>query len=132
MTISKGLPQLRLRGRVFLLPAIVGLGLLLSACGSPSSTGTIDGRLLAFGGISTSLKGQPLAGHVKAMSSKGKSFATAVSKDGIFVLHVPMGTYSLSGSSPQFGGGRYECLGRIKVTVSMGTVTKDNVVCPEK
>ena len=103
MTIRNKSARVRLRGWVFLASALAGLGLLLSACGSLSSIGTINGRLLAYGGASVSLKGRPLEGHIKATNSRGTSFVTSVPKDGNFVFQVPTGTYSLAGSSPQFG-----------------------------
>jgi hypothetical protein len=119
--------------RTLLSAAFVTSGLLLSACGLPSSsTGTIKGQLLAYGGISVSLKGRPLEGQVRATSTRGRSFETSVPKDGDFVLQVPTGTYSLVGSSPQFGGGQYGCFARVRVTVSEGQTTKEDVVCPEK
>ena len=57
---------------------------------------------------------------------------TTVPSDGSFELHVPPGSYFLVGSSPLFEGGKYECEGKVKVTVLEDQAVIEDVVCPEK
>ena len=79
----------------------------MGACGPSSpSTGTIKGQLLTYGGLSVSPQGRPFDGHVTATDANGRSFVTSVPLDGNFVLQVPKGTYTLTGSSPRFGSGQ--------------------------
>jgi len=107
-------------------------GLLLASCGSSSApTGVIRGELLTDGGLSTTPHGQPFRGHVKA-EGDATSYVTSVPASGRFTLRGPVGTYSLAGSSPQFGSGQYACRAASDVRVTPGTTSHAIVVCHEK
>jgi hypothetical protein len=118
------------------IASVVAIGLLVSACGSsspaPPPTGTIQGRLLTYGGLSLSPQGRPFEGHVRATAAKGKAVVVAVPSDGNFALQLPAGTYSLTGASPEYGDGLYLCLAPDKVTVAPGRTAKQDVICSEK
>lgn len=72
---------------------------------------------------------RPTNGKVEAMDQSGNTFSVAVSENGQFVLHLPMGTYSLTGSSPNYDGGKGKCFGSHKITVSRGQTTRPIVSC---
>jgi hypothetical protein len=104
----------------------------MSACGTPSvDTGTISGGLSISGGLPPGQQ-RPTNGSVEATGKGGVAYSTALSKNGQFVFHLPPGTYSLTGTSPKYGGGKYTCLGSDKINVSQGHTTKADVNCAEK
>ena len=121
------------RRNLMTFAAVSVAGLLMSACGTPStSAGTIKGTLLASGGPSASSHGQSLNGQVVATDANGRTFDTGVPQDGTFVLRVPAGIYVLEGTSPGFDGGKDECRGNAKIRVSKNQTSRMNVVCSEK
>jgi hypothetical protein len=117
---------------LFLL--IVGTLIAVSTIGASKSQyhSSIKGQLLLSGGPSTSAVSRPSGGQVTARNASGQSFVTSVPSSGSFVLQLPAGRYSLTGSSPQFGGGQYECFGHVKINVSKGKTTRQNAICEEK
>jgi hypothetical protein len=89
---------------------------------------SIRGQLLLTGGPGPGER-FPSEGEVIAINASQESFRSSVSSNGEFLLHLPVGRYTLTGSSPQFGGGRYECFGRQKVRVLKDSVAHQNVSC---
>lgn len=126
----------RLGRRVLLTSALLAAGVLMSSCGSTVVvTGTIRGEFLLSGGPAPG-QSRPTNGNVAATSTVGNFthvYSTTVSQSGQFVLHLPAGTYSLSGSSPSYDGGKWKCLGSSKkFTVSQNQTTRAIVYCLEK
>jgi hypothetical protein len=115
--------------------AILASGALLSSCGSTAVvTGTLKGQLLLSGGPPPG-KNRPTNGNVVATSNVGNisyRYSTPVSQSGQFVLHLAPGIYSLTGSSPNYDGGKGKCFGSKKFTVSLSHSTRTIVYCPEK
>jgi len=70
-------------------------------------------------------------GEVTATNSSGQSFTASAPATGMFTLHLPAGTYALTGSSPQFGSGKYKCMAQREITVFNGKPAHENVFCPE-
>jgi hypothetical protein len=52
-----------------------------------------------------------------------------VGQDGAFTLVLPVGTYVLSGTSPQMNGGQGSCAATSPVTVVTGGTAHADVVC---
>jgi hypothetical protein len=118
--------------RLLFSSALLASGVLMSSCGLTSVvTGTIRGQLLLSGGPPPVQK-RPTNGNVEATGSGRNTYATTVSQNGQFVLHLPAGTYSLTGSSPNYDGGKGECFGSKKFTVSQRQTTRAFVYCLEK
>jgi hypothetical protein len=125
-------PRGRLGRRLLFSSAPLASGVLMSSCGSPSVvTGTMKGQLFISGGPSPG-QNRPTNGNVEATGRGRNTYSTAVSENGQFVLHLPTGTYSLTGSSPNFDGGKGKCLGPDKITVSESQTIRANVNCLEK
>jgi hypothetical protein len=114
---------------IFVAAMIVSM--VLTGCSSGSAKGTITGSLMAVGGP-VGNAAQPLPGTVVLMNSSGRSTTMTVSDDGIFEVHVAAGSYSLSGSSPLFGDGRYDCLADGPVQVQVSTPVMVEVDCAMK
>jgi hypothetical protein len=79
---------------------------------------------------------KPVAGTVVATSTTGRRCKVAVGPDGTFTMHVVPGTYTFTGESPSFGGGKYRCTNGAPVkltdrpTNSQGPSPQVTVVCP--
>jgi len=91
----------------------------------------VSGQLLITGGPAPG-KPRPSEGEITATNPNGQSFTASAPATGIFTLHLPAGTYSLTGSSPQFGNGKYKCMARREITAFNEMSTHANVFCPEK
>jgi hypothetical protein len=124
-----------MRGRV----SIVALILLLVGALSvflalrsdiPHYDASVAGRLIISGGPAP---GTPRSsgGEVDAQNANGQSFSVSVPSSGKFILQLPEGSYSLTGTSPQFGEGD-KCSALRDVTVSKGTLVHEDVLCQEK
>jgi|ERR1035438_3503152 hypothetical protein len=118
--------------QALVLSALLVSGVLMSACGSPSGDmGSIEGRLSISGGPAPGTD-KPTSGNVKAIDKRGATTSTAANGKGQYMLHIEVGTYSLSGTSPNFDGGKIKCHALSKVTVSKDRTTTANTYCPEK
>ena len=113
------------------LLVIGALSVALTLRASSHYHASVKGQLLISGGPFPG-KPRPSEGEVTAKTANGQSFAVAVPATGKFALQLPAGTYSLTGSSPQFGGGQYKCLALREVTVSKSRSTHEDVICAEK
>lgn len=75
---------------------------------------------------------RPLSGTVTAETS-GRGFRTfPVGTEGRFTVHPVVGTYTVSGLSPQFEGGKAECHATEPVTVTKGVTSRVTVDCQER
>jgi len=98
---------------------------------SPHFHASVQGQLLISGGPAPGTP-RPSEGEVTATNAVGQSYKVTVPATGKFTLPLPAGTYSITGSSPQFGNGQYRCLARREVTLSNGMSTHEDVFCSEK
>ena len=122
-----------MRGRVvFITLSILIVGtlsvFLALRSDAPRYHASVGGRLLISGGPAPGTP-RPTGGEVIARNANGQTFSVSVPASGKFFLQLPGGTYSLTGSSPQFGEGD-KCLAL--VTVPKGESVHENVLCQEK
>ena len=109
-----------------------GVAMFLAACGGQAtvtSDGIVTGQLIRVGGPAP---GAPVAlfGQIEARDGAGHHYTVAVGHDGRFHLHLPAGTYRLTGHSPQIQSGKGLCVAMKPVSVSKnGTLTGVRVVC---
>ncbi len=94
--------------------------------GSAARTPGISGTLRMVGGPPPGMD-RPVAGAVTVTSATTEC-GLDVGADGSFELTVPVGTYTVTGRSPSFGGSRYECSGGTVKVTSAGE-TPVTVVC---
>lgn len=105
------------------------LGGCADAPGGP--TGTVTGHLEMVGGPATLSGRTPrflVPGTITAVSGSS-AFHASAAKDGSFTLTLPVGTYTLTGTSPQDNDGRATCIADGLVTVRTGQVTHADVAC---
>ena len=118
--------------RMLVLSALLVGGVFASACGSPSADmGSIRGQLSISGGPAPGTV-KATSGNVEAIGIGGVGTSTATDGEGHFSLHLGVGTYSLSGTSPNFDGGKIKCLALAKVIVSKDKTTSADIHCSEK
>jgi hypothetical protein len=119
-----------------ILAALVVIGIVVAiavnALSPPSpATGTLTGTLQALGGPGGAGP-RPLSGTITAKTS-GKGILTSpVGADGRFTVHPVVGTYTVSGSSPQFEDGKAECHASEPVTVTKDVTSRVTVDCQEQ
>jgi hypothetical protein len=63
--------------------------------------------------------------------SGSKEFHVAVGSDGAYSLVIPQGTYTVSGRSPLYQGGRLVCRATSDAIVTTSSVTTVDVFCQE-
>lgn len=97
---------------------------------SPHDHASISGQLLISGGPAPGTP-RPSDGEVTARNATGQSFAVSVPATGRFIVYLPAGTYTLTGSSPQFGASQYMCNAQHKVKVIKGSSIREDVYCNE-
>jgi hypothetical protein len=79
---------------------------------------------------------KPVAGTVVATRTTGLRCEVGVGPDGTFTMHVVSGTYTFTGHSPSFGGGKGLCTNGAPVkltdrpTNSRGFPPRITVICP--
>jgi hypothetical protein len=103
---------------------------LLAGCSG--GTGVISGELVAVGGPANVR--QSLPGTVQ-ISGEGHEFRYRIqpSADGGFSVEVPAGTYVVSGRSPLYQGGRFDCrINQPSLTVHAGETITIDVSCQMK
>ena len=117
-----------------LLPVLVA-SVSLAGCSSPDGpsgpTGTLTGTLQAVGGPAG---GSPraLSGQVTARESNGARYSFSAGANGRFSIHVPVGTYTVSGQNPDYEGGTAKCQASGPVKVTKGATSSVAVDCQEK
>jgi len=72
---------------------------------------------------------RPVRGTVTAAASSGARCEVTVRNDGRFDLDLARGVYHLTGRSPLFGGGKYQCSADRRVALVDKRVVA-NVICP--
>jgi hypothetical protein len=116
-----------------LLPAMAA-SVLLASCSSPNGppgpTGTLTGTLQAVGGPSGAGP-RALSGQVTLHGSNGRKAIISVGANGRFSAPVSVGTYTVSGQSPQYEGGAADCKASGPVTVTKGLTSRVKVDCQE-
>ena len=96
---------------------------------SVALTGQLAGVLLISSPMRTTY---PTSGSAELVGPVRRQLA--IGSDGRFVAEVPPGQYRVTGHSPPYGNGAYDCIvssGR-SVQVSRGQTTQIEVVCLEK
>lgn len=96
----------------------------------PGPTGTLTGTLQAVGGPA-GVGPRALSGRVTLHGSNGHFATISVGASGRFSLPASVGTYTVSGQSPQFEGGTASCRSSGPVSVTKGVTTKVEVDCNE-
>ena len=118
-----------------ILLAIMAAGITLAGCsaptGPPGPTGTLAGTLQAVGGTAGASP-RALSGQIFLHESNGTRFAVTVGANGRFSIAATVGTYAVSGRSPQFEGGATDCQASGPVTVTQGATSTIEVDCQEK
>jgi hypothetical protein len=94
--------------------------------GEPLGRGTIAGTLREIGGRPPGLN-RTISGTV---SFEGTGESAAASTGGTFSVDVAVGTYTVTGTSPQYQGGLAQCHADAPVVVRRGHTTKVTVICP--
>lgn len=109
------------------LAATTAIGGCTGGLGKP---GTVSGVFLMVGGPSPGVSVR-LPGRVIASSRNGQRRTVTVSTDGRFAIHLPPGTYQLTGYSPRVHVGNHEmrCVAMHRVHVRSGRSTRGNVYC---
>jgi hypothetical protein len=104
--------------------------------GQPTATAaaaaTAQGRLLRVGGpAGTRPAGLP--GTVRFRAEGGGEIATArTAGDGSFSIAVHPGRYVVTGTSPLFGEGKYECRTEKSVEITAAGLDKIQVICNQR
>jgi hypothetical protein len=111
--------------RVFFGMALAG-SLILAGCGGSPADGTLTGHLSAHGGPRPGT--QPLPGSVIAVGAGGR-YVAAVGSDGTYLVKLPPGVYSVTGTSPLFLAGKGRCAASGTVTTSRRRTSTANVFC---
>ncbi|KQZ87424.1 hypothetical protein ASD62_17720 [Phycicoccus sp. Root563] len=71
-----------------------------------------------------------LRGEIVFKSATGQTTTTKTGSDGMFTIAVKPGTYTVTGSSPQYSDGQGACQTDDPVTVSSAGLTGVTVTCP--
>lgn len=91
------------------------------------ASGAVAGRLLRVGGIAP---GRPVGVHGKVTATEvatGFSQQASTNSRGFFVISLPVGTYRLSGRSPQINAGQWMGDAKALVHVKVGRTSQANV-----
>jgi len=101
-------------------------------CSSTPGTGFVSGRLQAVGGPAPGAP-RAISGTVIARAPNQSSYSVKVGSDGQFLLQLPVGSWVITGRSPQYEGGQAVCLQAGKpIKVSANTTTSNvDVNCQE-
>jgi len=112
--------------------AAVALTAVAGCSGGPApSTGTVTGYLEMAGGPATLAGGTPsfrVPGTITAVSARDTQHGPAA-KNGAFTLVLPVGTYTLTGTSPQYNSGQGRCIATGRVVIRAGVITRADVTC---
>lgn len=118
---------------VLLVVVVVSIRLvsLTSPTGPSGPTGTLTGILQAVGSPAGA-RPQALSGQVTLHGSGGHLTGITVGAKGRFSVPVSVGTYTVTGQSPQYGGGSATCHAAGTVSVTKGATTNVRVECGKK
>ena len=102
-----------------------------SPTGPSGATGTVTGVLQAVGGVARQ-GSRTLSGQVTFVDVNGtRRYSADVGANGRFSVPAPVGTYSVSGRSPQYDGGTGVCRASGLVVITKGVTSSVEVDCPE-
>jgi hypothetical protein len=114
-----------------LLPALV-TSVALAGCSSPNGppgpAGTLTGMLQAVGN-SPGDGLRALSGQVTLHGSSGHISGITVGASGRFSVPVTVGTYTVTGQSPQYEGGTAVCRAPGPIVVTKGVTSRVEVDC---
>lgn len=79
---------------------VASISILTGCSGQTGPHQTVTGLLVRVGGLAPGSP-VPLPGTVVARNTAGGQFTTSTGKNGRFQLSLPLGTYRLTGHSPQ-------------------------------
>jgi hypothetical protein len=119
------------------LMVVIGGALLLAGCSSGTSTppkavsGTVTGILEAVGGAAPGTP-RPLVGTVSIHGARGTTITAKTGSDGRFSVRVAAGSYTVTGRSPLYQGGKANCTASGSITVTGGATKRVLVACQEK
>jgi hypothetical protein len=88
---------------------------LVSGGAAARPAGYITGQLREVGGPSGGAR--PVSGRVVAVETSKARCQVAVGPGGSFAMQLVPGTYTLTGRSPSYGDGTYECFSQAPVRV---------------
>ena len=118
-----------------ILLAVMAAGMTLASCSSPTGppgpTGTLTGTLQAVGGP-PGVGPRALTGQITLHESNGTRFSIDVGANGRFSVPATVGTYTVTGRSPQYEGGTADCQASGPVTVTEGVTSSVEVDCQER
>jgi hypothetical protein len=116
-----------------LLP-VLAASLFFASCLAPDGpagpTGTLAGTLQAVGGH-PGAGPRALSGQVTLHGSSGHISGIAVGANGRFSVPVTVGSYTVSGRSPQYEGGTAVCRVSGPVVVTKSVTTNVQINCEE-
>jgi len=116
------------------LISVMATSVLLTSCSSPNGppgpTGTLTGTLQAVSGLPGDAP-RALSGEITLHGSGGHLSGITVGANGRFSVPVPVGSYTVSGQSPQYKGGTADCHASGTLTVTKGVKSSVAVNCQE-
>jgi hypothetical protein len=118
---------------LYLLP-VMAASVSLASCdlssptGPPGPTGTLTGTLQAVGGPAGDGP-RALSGQITLHESDGSKDIVPVGANGRFSVPVAVGTYTVSGQSPQYEGGTAVCQASGPAVVTKGVTGSVEVYC---
>jgi hypothetical protein len=117
---------------VFSVLAVAAAGVALASCASPPARGTLDGAFQEMGGGGAAgTTPRALPGDITIRGTNGNTGVITVGGNGRFSVNPPVGTYTVSGRSPQYAGGNADCEAAGTVTVRKGVTSHVEVDCHE-
>jgi hypothetical protein len=117
---------------VFSVLAVAAAGVALASCASPPARGTLDGAFQEMGGGGAAgTTPRALPGDITIHGTNGNTGVITVGGNGRFSVDPPVGTYTVSGRSPQYAGGSADCQAAGPVTVREGVTSRVEVDCDE-
>src|SRR5262249_10845594 len=123
--------QIGMRKALWIITTTLAATTAIGGCaGGPGKHGTVTGVFLMVGGPAPGVNVR-LPGRVIATGTNGQRLTVPVSTDGRFAIHLPPGTYKLTGYSPRVHVGNQEmrCVATHRVHVRGGKSTRGNVYC---
>jgi hypothetical protein len=100
--------------------AVISILILSSCSGRSGPHQTVTGMLVRVGGPAVTAPPKPvrLPGEVVARDAAGEQSTASIGNNGRFELSLPVGTYRLTGHSPQVPGETCRASRSVRVTTS--------------
>lgn len=93
----------------------------------PLAIGTVSGTLRLGGGLSA--REDAIPGTVTFMRADGSDVSAVATSDGTFSIDVPVGTYAVTATSPNYQHGGATCRADKPVVVTRGRTSRVHVKC---